>query len=1088
MGATDSTDVITYFSNYGSCVDILAPGYDVVSACASLKCGNQNSYVSFSGTSMACPHVSGMVAQILEKLSPKYVSSTGGLQMITIAEVMSELSCQSSKNKITLDKRDTITRNFLLHTPDRMDHDTVNMTALSFGSTYEPDIQQEATCEYTTDCINGCSNNGYCMPGTPYIPSLTHASSLAPTVAPTPQCYCSDTYYGASCGSTTDSLCTQHGSKKITVTMFDTYGDGWTFSSYAITDANGYIVDNGMDSLCGGQEAARQHCLPPGDYTFSINRGYLANEVAWFIQECSVTAGSPYNAILSISGGVCTVKCPVGSLKTTLTLKDAYGEGWNDAYYSIYYEQSGRSIFGGTLVSGETIDHTICLPIGCSSLFLESLGASPDDISMVICGKTIHGRDLATICIDSNLQCTATVLSTKPVTTSSTCPNTELTFYTMDPMLTGWSSNIFNISSEPLNTHITLQNSSSSGFLSSSQICLPDGCYDFAAINTMTSDSKADKTYWFGCEYFGRVPTISQICVEKKYGLCYGLQGCLYTKSYAHTTDLQLGFLTLYDKKSRSDKLISDFNIHGVNNLCALDDGCYKMTVGSGQLYDNISDRGQVQVCGNTLQIPFVVDLCIANNMTTCTATVEKGSNPLCPAGFIPQLLTKLSTSGLGWGAGGKYTINYYDPAIGANPGGVQQPGSGGGGSGGGGDGDGTDDIFGADDQMGGGYGAGYGGGYLDSTNEDRLISSSNSDYQNQQNDSDDTFHSILKQYRRQQRSLMKNTSPDQNKPSSSVEANNHIHRQITQKVKNQSKMHTMAGEVVQTGTLADGQIGFETFCLETNMCYTFTISSKAASSVLFLLCGYIGSGNTNKVAFCVSDNGCQFINSNEPYYDKSVDDDFPISIQQSYPTISPAILSHSNHPVAHSNVVVPPTKNISPTIGSPNSGIDPSDLNSAIQGSSMTLVIVLVLFFIISGTVLITLFAINYKNMRTDMFRYMSGSTAYDRLDNNDEEGRARFEMVNRGLSMDSSVHSNTVGIVGGTHVINPIMMSASRPGRTFEVVEIDDEADVEGGAIGIKGGSSTTISNGVNEGNNINTTSSSSTTNEVSSLLKPT
>ena len=59
-GATDVWDNITYFSNYGQCVSVFAPGLDVISACASVLCGNEpGAYVSFSGTSMACPHATG---------------------------------------------------------------------------------------------------------------------------------------------------------------------------------------------------------------------------------------------------------------------------------------------------------------------------------------------------------------------------------------------------------------------------------------------------------------------------------------------------------------------------------------------------------------------------------------------------------------------------------------------------------------------------------------------------------------------------------------------------------------------------------------------------------------------------------------------------------------------------------------------------------------------------------------------------------------------------------------------------------------------------------------------------------------------
>jgi len=62
VGSTTSTDTRSDFSNYGSCVDFWAPGSDVVSAMHT----SDTDSVAFSGTSMACPHVSGAVALLLE--------------------------------------------------------------------------------------------------------------------------------------------------------------------------------------------------------------------------------------------------------------------------------------------------------------------------------------------------------------------------------------------------------------------------------------------------------------------------------------------------------------------------------------------------------------------------------------------------------------------------------------------------------------------------------------------------------------------------------------------------------------------------------------------------------------------------------------------------------------------------------------------------------------------------------------------------------------------------------------------------------------------------------------------------------------
>jgi subtilisin family serine protease len=90
VGASNNQDGFasyrTWGSNWGTCVDVIAPGVDITSAVSS----GTTATAIYSGTSMASPHVAGVAARILEK-NPSF----------TPAQVASAIIAASTLGNIT---------------------------------------------------------------------------------------------------------------------------------------------------------------------------------------------------------------------------------------------------------------------------------------------------------------------------------------------------------------------------------------------------------------------------------------------------------------------------------------------------------------------------------------------------------------------------------------------------------------------------------------------------------------------------------------------------------------------------------------------------------------------------------------------------------------------------------------------------------------------------------------------------------------------------------------------------------------------------------------------------------------------------
>lgn len=113
VGATDSHDRLPDFTNFGSCVTILAPG----TAINSCDIAHMTASVTKSGTSMAAPHVAGVVAQLLERAALKD-------EMLTPEQVKEQLLDMATHGAANIGSNQRGTASIMLAVPGTVPVDT----------------------------------------------------------------------------------------------------------------------------------------------------------------------------------------------------------------------------------------------------------------------------------------------------------------------------------------------------------------------------------------------------------------------------------------------------------------------------------------------------------------------------------------------------------------------------------------------------------------------------------------------------------------------------------------------------------------------------------------------------------------------------------------------------------------------------------------------------------------------------------------------------------------------------------------------------------------------------------------------------
>jgi subtilisin family serine protease len=141
VGATDAHDKRAYFSDYGKCVDLFAPGVNIRSSIAV----SNTATASWSGTSMAAPMVAGAAALVLDA-SPGY--SPG--------QVRNYLVSHATTGKVQ--DKGTGSPNRLLYIrqpPPAPAIATTTLPAATVGSAYQVRLTLEATRRGTWSVVSG---------------------------------------------------------------------------------------------------------------------------------------------------------------------------------------------------------------------------------------------------------------------------------------------------------------------------------------------------------------------------------------------------------------------------------------------------------------------------------------------------------------------------------------------------------------------------------------------------------------------------------------------------------------------------------------------------------------------------------------------------------------------------------------------------------------------------------------------------------------------------------------------------------------------------------------------------------------------
>jgi hypothetical protein len=224
-----------------------------------IKNGDEDSYWTISGTSMACPHVAGTVAQWLEKDNT-----------LTPSGVREALQCGAVNGTIAEVFGNDPTKNFMLQV---------------FRENFS------ATCDLGAGCASDCSGNGACNVGSS-------------------GCDCNKGWTGDTCSEVEEKIITCDGNQEIygAMYMISDSGDGWGSGSvYTLRDETDNSVVYQSTLECG-YALPDQFCFNE-THEYSLRFSETDDFGFWAVEPCSTDAlqvNKNFAFYFSFENSVCT--------------------------------------------------------------------------------------------------------------------------------------------------------------------------------------------------------------------------------------------------------------------------------------------------------------------------------------------------------------------------------------------------------------------------------------------------------------------------------------------------------------------------------------------------------------------------------------------------------------------------------------------------------------------------------------------------------------------------------------------------------------------------------------------------------------